>query len=109
MLHQTRVLVIGSLHGKSRYYVCMYVGGAVRNWKRRYFVLDGNTLSYYKNERDQKCKGKVVLSDGRGVRKQQECKVEWPSDAKDGLCFGVATASRTYYIYTTEFDTSTVQ
>jgi hypothetical protein len=28
--------------------------------------------------------------------------VEWPSEAKQDLCFGVATESRTYYIYATD-------
>ena len=71
--------------------------------------MDGNTLSYYKTEGDQKPKGAIILSDGRGVRKRGECKVEWPSNARDGLSFGLATASRTYYIYTTEIDEATVQ
>ena len=66
-------------------------------------------MKYYKKEEDQKPKRVVSLADGRGVRRREECKVEWPSDARDRLSFGLATASRTYYIYSTEIDEATVQ
>ncbi|KAL5481861.1 hypothetical protein EMCRGX_G022121 [Ephydatia muelleri] len=77
-------------------------GGAYRNWKKRYFVLKGSTLSYYNAPNEQQAKGEIDLKTGRGVRPKSKCTLEWPSAAKANLCFGVATDSRTYYIYGTD-------
>ena len=78
-------------------------GGSGGGWKKRYFVLDNSTLRYYKNEDSTKERGCIDLSEGRGVRQREQCKVEWPSEVKKDLCFGVATESRTYYIYGIDF------
>lgn len=83
--------------------LCIFecTGGSGGKWKKRYFVLDESTLRYYKNEDSKKEKGCIELSEGRGVREKDQCKVKWPSEAKD-LCFGVAIESRTYYLYATD-------
>ena len=80
----------------------IHVGGSGGGWKKRYFVLEDSTLQYFKTEESKKPKGCIKLNEGRGVRQREQCKVEWPSDAKEDLCFGVATESRTYYVYTTD-------
>lgn len=67
-----------------------------------------STLTYYKDEGGKK-KGKVKLAVARGVRSPASCKVEWPRDAREDLCFGIATESRTYYLYSTEIDAAGVQ
>ena len=71
-----------------------------RNWKKRYFVLSGTTLTYYAQEGDTENKGVVDLTTGRGLRTKDNCALEdWPKEAKPSLTFGVATESRTYYFY----------
>jgi hypothetical protein len=36
-------------------------GGRFKNWKKRYFVLNSNTLYYYKREEDKEPKGAISL------------------------------------------------
>ena len=84
-------------------------GGNLRNWKRRYFVLDSSTLKYYKKETNKKQKGTLDLTKARGVRTQKQCKVDWPKDAKEGLCFGIAIEGRTFYLYTDDSNEATVK
>ena len=82
-----------------------YIGGLYRNWKRRYFVLKGNALYYYKNEGDEDPKGSIDLTKGRGIRTKKQTKedeVGWPKDAKNSMAFAVAINERTYYIYGTD-------
>lgn len=75
-------------------------GGQYRSWKKRYFVLHGTTLSYYKQEGDPESRGDIDLTTGRGVRRKDRCLLEeWPKQAKSSLSFSVATESRTYYLY----------
>ena len=62
-------------------------------------MFKGDTVEYYVNEGDVVSKGNIDLSMGRGVRKRHQCALEWPKDAKNGLCFGLATEQRTYYLY----------
>ena len=99
------LLLVIPCYCRSGLVTCVYVhsmyvaGGSYRNWKRRHFVLKENTLSYYVNEGDVIPKGKIDLSTGRGVRIRQHCQLEWPSEAKPGLSFGLATESRTFYLY----------
>ena len=59
-------------------------------------------MRYYKKEEDEKPRGTIDLTGGRGVRTREQCKVEWPDQAKENLAFGVAVESRTFYIYGTE-------
>lgn len=89
-----------TVHG--RHSIIVFAGGTGGSWKKRYFVLEDSTLSYFKTEESKKAKGCIQLTEGRGVRQRKQCKVEWPSDAKEDLCFGIATESRTYYIYATD-------
>ena len=77
----------------------LYSGGSYRNWKKRYFALKGNSLLYYVNEGDQVPKGTIDLTTARGVRRRGHCQLEWPSEAKPGLAFGLATEARTFYFY----------
>ena len=76
-----------------------YIGGSYRNWKKYYFVLSENSLSYYKKEGDPTPKRSIDLATGRGVRTRDQCDLEWPKAAKPGLSFGLATEARTFYIY----------
>lgn len=81
---------------------CLYAGGGFGgSWKRRYFVLEQSTLRYFSNPGSDQ-RGVINLAEGRGVRQRDQCKVDWPYEAKKHLCFGIATESRTYYLYATD-------
>uniref|UniRef100_A0AAR2LTT2 PH domain-containing protein n=1 Tax=Pygocentrus nattereri TaxID=42514 RepID=A0AAR2LTT2_PYGNA len=67
----------------------------MKNWKRRYFMLDDNTISYFKSDLDREPLRVIPLKE---VNKVQECK---QSDLmmRDNL-FELVTTSRTFYIQT---------
>ena len=80
-------------------YVVINAGGAYRSWNKRYFVLKGSRLIYYKEKDDPQPKDEIDLTTGRGVREQCYChNIEWPWHTKYNLTFGVATEARTYYL-----------
>ena len=63
-------------------------------------MLKNTTLIYYAKEGDEKTKGSIDLTKGRGVRaKNQTQGLEWPDDAKSSLAFALAIQGRTYYFY----------
>ncbi|XP_067344326.1 pleckstrin homology domain-containing family A member 1 isoform X3 [Channa argus] len=72
---------------------CVKQGAVMKNWKRRYFVLDENAISYYKSDLDREALRVVPLKE---IHKVQECK---QSDLmmRDNL-FVVVTSSRTFYV-----------
>uniref|UniRef100_A0A665W5I1 Pleckstrin homology domain-containing family A member 1-like n=1 Tax=Echeneis naucrates TaxID=173247 RepID=A0A665W5I1_ECHNA len=65
----------------------------MRNWKRRYFLLEENSMSYFKSDLEKEPLRMIPLKE---VHKVQECK---QSDImmRDNL-FEVVTTSRTFYI-----------
>ncbi|XP_056090476.1 pleckstrin homology domain-containing family A member 1 isoform X4 [Rhinichthys klamathensis goyatoka] len=81
---------------------CVKQGAVMKNWKRRYFMLDDNALSYFKSEMDREPLRVVPLKE---VNKVQECK---QSDLmmRDNL-FELVTTSRTFYIQEHAEPTST--
>uniref|UniRef100_A0A672RX97 Pleckstrin homology domain containing A1 n=1 Tax=Sinocyclocheilus grahami TaxID=75366 RepID=A0A672RX97_SINGR len=72
---------------------CVKQGAVMKNWKRRYFLLDDNALSYFKSDMEREPLRVVPLKE---VNKVQECK---QSDLmmRDNL-FELVTTSRTFYI-----------
>merc|ERR1711924_383882 len=38
------------------------MGGGLKNWKKRHFILTKQSLSYFKKEGDKKAKGVITLS-----------------------------------------------
>uniref|UniRef100_A0A674BCU9 Pleckstrin homology domain containing, family A (phosphoinositide binding specific) member 1a n=2 Tax=Salmo trutta TaxID=8032 RepID=A0A674BCU9_SALTR len=72
---------------------CVKQGAVMRNWKRRYFLLEENSMSYFKSDLEKDPLRIIPLKD---VHKVQECK---QSDImmRDNL-FEVVTTSRTFYI-----------
>ncbi|XP_073685100.1 pleckstrin homology domain-containing family A member 1 isoform X4 [Garra rufa] len=72
---------------------CVKQGAVMRNWKRRYFILDDNALSYFKSDMEREPLRVIPLKE---VNKVQECK---QSDLmmRDNL-FELVTTSRTFYI-----------
>ncbi|XP_052426250.1 pleckstrin homology domain-containing family A member 1-like isoform X2 [Carassius gibelio] len=72
---------------------CVKQGAVMKNWKRRYFLLDDNALSYFKSDMEREPLRIIPLKE---VNKVQECK---QSDLmmRDNL-FELVTTSRTFYI-----------
>ncbi|XP_058882221.1 pleckstrin homology domain-containing family A member 1-like isoform X12 [Acipenser ruthenus] len=72
---------------------CVKQGAVMKNWKRRYFLLDENSVSYFKSELDKEPLRMIPLKE---VNKVQECK---QSDIlmRDNL-FEVVTTSRTFFV-----------
>nr|XP_046209887.1 pleckstrin homology domain-containing family A member 1-like isoform X3 [Oncorhynchus gorbuscha] len=77
---------------------CVKQGAVMRNWKRRYFLLEDNTMSYFKSDLEKEPLRMIPLKE---VHKVQECKqrICISSDImmRDNL-FEVVTTSRTFYI-----------
>ncbi|KAJ8250259.1 hypothetical protein COCON_G00221810 [Conger conger] len=71
---------------------CVKQGAVRRNWKRRYFLLEENSLSYFKSDMDKDPLRVIPLKE---VQKVQECKGDIMM--RDNL-FEVVTANRTFYI-----------
>lgn len=76
---------------------CVKQGNVRKSWKRRYFILDDQTVSYYKSEMDKEPLRSIRLKD---VLKVNECLVK----SGDLLCrdnlFEIITSTRTFYIQT---------
>ncbi|XP_066526778.1 pleckstrin homology domain-containing family A member 1a isoform X2 [Hoplias malabaricus] len=72
---------------------CVKQGAVMKNWKRRYFILEENSMSYFKSELEKDPLRIVPLKE---IHKVQECK---HSDIlmRDNL-FEVVTNSRTFYV-----------
>jgi len=67
-------------------------GIVVKNWKKRWFVLSGTLLCYFRKQKDPYPKGIIQFSDARTI----DCVLE-PIDNRVN-CFVVETSSRSYYI-----------
>ncbi|KAG3263947.1 pleckstrin homology domain containing A1 [Ictidomys tridecemlineatus] len=53
---------------------CVKQGAVMKNWKRRYFQLDENTIGYFKSELEKEPLRVIPLKE---VHKVQECKQSW--------------------------------
>jgi PH domain len=71
----------------------MKVGGqkGVRNWQKRWVVLQDHTLSYFKNQRVSKVSGEVDMRTVSGVEAEAEVSKKKPN------ALAIYTPSRTYY------------
>jgi hypothetical protein len=95
------VPTIGSSFGgeplMSGYMVKQGGGIGFNNWNRRWFVLYGKTLSYYKKSSDAKPLNVIDLTKSRGVRNVDQCSCAWPKPFNLDVCFGLALEGRTFY------------
>lgn len=64
---QLRVSV-ASLQPADKEGFCTKQGGSIKTWKKRWFVLKGNKLWYFKNKTDTEAKGFIELEAGTIVR-----------------------------------------
>jgi len=67
-------------------------GMVVKNWKKRWLVLVGTLLFYFKKQKDSFPQGVIPLREGGEI----DCLTE-PIDNKS-FCFVIATPSRTFFI-----------
>ncbi|XP_061765038.1 pleckstrin homology domain-containing family A member 1-like isoform X2 [Nerophis ophidion] len=74
---------------------CVKQGAVMKTWKRRYFILDENALSYFKSDLDRGALRVIHLKD---ILKVQECK-QSELMMRDNL-FEIITSSRTFYLQT---------
>lgn len=72
---------------------CVKQGALMKNWKRRYFILEQNSMSYFKSDLEKEPLKIILLKE---VHKVQECKHS-EIMMRDNL-FEVVTTSRTFYI-----------
>ncbi|XP_052436806.1 pleckstrin homology domain-containing family A member 1a isoform X3 [Carassius gibelio] len=72
---------------------CVKQGALMKNWKRRYFVLEQNSMSYFKSDLEKEPLRIILLKE---VHKVQECKHS-EIMMRDNL-FEVVTNSRTFYV-----------
>ncbi|XP_013399466.1 pleckstrin homology domain-containing family A member 1 isoform X1 [Lingula anatina] len=72
---------------------CVKQGGVVKNWKRRFFVLDEDRISYYKNEKWQ---GKRPIKSIDILNVKEAKQTERYKD-RDNL-FELVTRNRTFYV-----------
>ncbi|XP_056385696.1 pleckstrin homology domain-containing family A member 1 isoform X2 [Hyla sarda] len=80
---------------------CVKQGAVMKTWKRRFFILEENTIGYFKSDMDRDPLRIIQL---REVQKVQECK---QSDImmRDNL-FEIVTTSRTFYVQPGHRDTA---
>ncbi|KAM9516409.1 pleckstrin homology domain-containing family A member 2 isoform 1-T3 [Guaruba guarouba] len=74
---------------------CVKQGNVRKSWKRRYFVLDEFSISYYKCEQDKDPLRSILLKD---VCKAHECLVKSGDLLMRDNLFEIITTSRTFYI-----------
>ncbi|XP_053737078.1 pleckstrin homology domain-containing family A member 1-like [Synchiropus splendidus] len=74
---------------------CVKQGAVMKTWKRRYFVLEQNSLSYYKSDLEREPLRVIPLKDVQNVQEGTHS----DNMARDNL-FELVTSSRTFYIQT---------
>ncbi|KAM9858843.1 pleckstrin homology domain-containing family A member 2 [Aulostomus maculatus] len=76
---------------------CVKQGNVRKSWKRRFFTLDDNAVSYYKSEMDKEPLRAIPL---REIQKVHECLVKSGDLLLRDNLFEIITSSRTFYIQT---------
>ena len=67
-------------------------GGSIQTWKKRWLVLRGNTLYYFKKKEDTQEQGSIRLEPGMKCKEEKNCK-------KSPFAFMVETPGRAYLMY----------
>ncbi|KYQ89736.1 pleckstrin (PH) domain-containing protein [Tieghemostelium lacteum] len=68
-------------------------GGSIRTWRKRWFVLKGKKLYYFKTKTDVEATGIIELEENSFV------KTETDKDKKKKFMFSVGTPKRTFFIF----------
>jgi len=65
-------------------------GGSYKSWKKRWFVLKGTQLFYFKSKKDTELTGVIELTRESFVKRE---------DKKKKFCFAVGTTKRVFFMY----------
>ncbi|XP_028820898.1 pleckstrin homology domain-containing family A member 2-like isoform X1 [Denticeps clupeoides] len=76
---------------------CVKQGNVRKSWKRRFFTLDDQAVSYFKNESDKVPLRSIRL---REIQKVHECLVKSGDLLMRDNLFEIITSARTFYIQT---------
>lgn len=76
---------------------CVKQGNVRKSWKRRFFILDEQGVSYYKNETDKEPLRSIRLRD---IQKVHECLVKSGELLSRDNLFEIITSARTFYVQT---------
>ncbi|XP_034450619.1 pleckstrin homology domain-containing family A member 2 [Hippoglossus hippoglossus] len=87
----------GNRLGVLRCGYCVKQGNVRKSWKRRFFTLDENTVSYFKSEVDKEPLRAIPLRD---IQRVHECLVKSGDLLLRDNLFEIITSSRTFYIQT---------
>ncbi|KAN0045061.1 hypothetical protein ACTA71_006589 [Dictyostelium dimigraforme] len=68
-------------------------GGSIRTWRRRWFVLKGKKLFYFKSKSDIEATGLIELEQNSFVKEEKD------KDKKKKYMFTVGTSKRVFYIF----------
>jgi len=68
-------------------------GGSIKTWKRRWFVLKGKRLAYFKTRNDLEAKGIIELEPDSFVKDEKD------KDKKRRFMFSVGTSRRVFFIH----------
>ncbi|GAM28824.1 hypothetical protein SAMD00019534_120000 [Acytostelium subglobosum LB1] len=68
-------------------------GGAIKTWKRRWFVLKGKKLYYFKNKTDLEATGMIEFEPDSFVKDERD------KDKKKKFMFSLGTSKRIFLIY----------
>eukprot|EP01027_Heterolobosea_sp_BB2_P013998 GEZU01020139.1.p1 GENE.GEZU01020139.1~~GEZU01020139.1.p1 ORF type:complete len:701 (-),score=127.54 GEZU01020139.1:368-2470(-) len=71
-------------------------GGSVKTWKKRFCILRGSVLFYYKDRNDTEPKGYVDIA-GHCVRRMRPAEATLEVDKKN--CLKIVCPERTWYMY----------
>ncbi|KAM6964789.1 pleckstrin homology domain-containing family A member 2 [Aplochiton taeniatus] len=88
---------VGCRPGVLRCGYCVKQGNVRKSWKRRFFTLDDNAVSYFKCETDKEPLRAVALRD---IQKVHECLVKSGELLLRDNLFEIITSSRVFYIQT---------
>ncbi|XP_026199248.1 PH-like and PH2_TAPP1_2 domain-containing protein isoform X2 [Anabas testudineus] len=87
----------GNRPGVLRCGYCVKQGNVRKSWKRRFFTLNDNAVSYYKSETDKEPLRAIPLRD---IQKVHECLVKSGELLLRDNLFEIITGCRTFYIQT---------
>lgn len=76
------------------------VGGKVKTWNKRFFILKSDYCLYYFKDTTKGPLGTISLRDPKfKARKGEAGDISWPRNTKLNCTMAVVTSHRTYYVY----------
>lgn len=77
-------------------------GGAIKTWKKRWFVLKGDCIYYFRTQKDTEQTGEIKLESTSACNPEPGYS---QGKSKNRFYFSVGTPNRTFYIYTDSEET----